>query len=152
MKLEAYPRDLNDLEGVEGDVRTLSNLFDGVGCTVDDEHMWLTPFLKAAPEIQDGDPSDANQRNYLRITFSAAREVAGFNIWNYNKNLEDSLALEALKPRSDVHPGPRRNEPAFAFTMSNAFIREVDIKHYRTVFTLQVKIGFACDWCRRANR
>ena len=74
-------------------------------------------------------------------------QVAGFNIWNYNKNLEDSLALEALK-RSDVHPGPRRNDPAVALTMSNAFICEVDLKHYRTVFTLQVKNWL---WVRLAS-
>ncbi|CAE7406632.1 Katnip [Symbiodinium natans] len=90
VKLEAYPRDLNDLEGVEGDVRTLSNLLNGVCCTVDDQHMWLAPFLKAAPETLDDDQNDVSQRNYIRISFDADREVAGFNVWNYNKNLEDT--------------------------------------------------------------
>eukprot|EP00439_Symbiodinium_sp_Y106_P001219 s1091_g1.t1 len=86
VKLDAYPRDLNDLEGVEGDVRTLQNLFDGVCCTMDDQHMWLAPFLKAEAAEAAGD----SDRNYLRILFDSDREVAGFNIWNYNKNLEDT--------------------------------------------------------------
>lgn len=87
VKLDAYPRDLNDLEGVEGDVRTLPNLFDGVCCTMDDQHMWLAPFLKAEAAEAAGNISD---RNYLRILFDTDREVAGFNIWNYNKNPEDT--------------------------------------------------------------
>ncbi|CAE8612015.1 unnamed protein product, partial [Polarella glacialis] len=82
--LEAYPRDLNDLEGVDNDVRTLDKLNDGVNCTSDDRHMWLAPFLKA----QDAQEAP---RNLIRFDFGGEKqEVAGFNMWNYNKNVEDT--------------------------------------------------------------
>jgi len=88
--VDAYPRDLNDLEGVEGDLRTLSNILDGVCCTTDDKHMWLAPFLKVGAG-KAGASQDEAPRNILRIDFGAEkREVAGFNMWNYNKNIEDA--------------------------------------------------------------
>ncbi|CAK9079564.1 unnamed protein product [Durusdinium trenchii] len=89
VRLDAFPRDLNDLEGVDDDLRILDNIFDGVCCTTDDSHMWLAPFLKV-PNNSVGDASEANQRNTIRLDFANPCEVAGFNIWNYNKNMEDT--------------------------------------------------------------
>lgn len=92
--IDAYPRDLNDLQGVDGDIRTLDKLLDGVGCTSDDAHMWLAPFLKATSSSAKGfsgshlEPEAS--RNLIRIDFTEPREVAGFNLWNYNKNVEDT--------------------------------------------------------------
>lgn len=42
--IDADPRDLNVLDGVDGDDRTLDKLFDGINVTVDDVHMWLVPY------------------------------------------------------------------------------------------------------------
>lgn len=42
--VDAEPRDLNVLDGVDGDDRTLDKLFDGINVTVDDVHMWLVPY------------------------------------------------------------------------------------------------------------
>ena len=42
--VDADPRDLNTLDSVEGDDRTLDKLLDGVNITTDDVHMWLAPF------------------------------------------------------------------------------------------------------------
>eukprot|EP00933_Yihiella_yeosuensis_P071449 TRINITY_DN7964_c1_g5_i1.p1 TRINITY_DN7964_c1_g5~~TRINITY_DN7964_c1_g5_i1.p1 ORF type:complete len:835 (-),score=139.13 TRINITY_DN7964_c1_g5_i1:91-2343(-) len=87
--VDAYPRDLNDLQGVEGDIRTLDKLLDGVGCTCDDSHMWLAPFLKA-PALPKAGADAEVPRNLIRIDFGCEREVSGFNMWNYNKNAEDT--------------------------------------------------------------
>ncbi|CAJ1343837.1 unnamed protein product [Effrenium voratum] len=87
VQLDAAPRDLNDLEGVDGDLRVLDNILDGVGCTTDDRHMWLAPFLKV-PGKPCGEGVESQNR--IRIGFTNAREVAGFNVWNYNKNAEDT--------------------------------------------------------------
>eukprot|EP00928_Gymnodinium_smaydae_P098162 TRINITY_DN906_c0_g2_i1.p1 TRINITY_DN906_c0_g2~~TRINITY_DN906_c0_g2_i1.p1 ORF type:complete len:768 (+),score=131.99 TRINITY_DN906_c0_g2_i1:100-2403(+) len=82
--MEAYPRDLNDLEGIDDDPRVLANLVDGMCCTSDEEHMWMAPLLQPAPGSHES-------RNMLRINFRGARrEVAGFNFWNYNRNEEDA--------------------------------------------------------------
>jgi len=93
-QIDASPRDLNDLEGVDGDLRTLDKLMDGVCCTADDSHMWIAPFLKAAPLVDPRTGLHAEPTpmgNLIRIDFGEARqEVAGFNIWNYNKNVEDT--------------------------------------------------------------
>eukprot|EP00931_Biecheleriopsis_adriatica_P060466 TRINITY_DN36321_c0_g1_i1.p1 TRINITY_DN36321_c0_g1~~TRINITY_DN36321_c0_g1_i1.p1 ORF type:complete len:1561 (+),score=282.18 TRINITY_DN36321_c0_g1_i1:78-4685(+) len=89
--IDAYPRDLNDLEGVSGDVRTLDKLLDGVACTTDDSHMWLAPFLKVGAAGKGALAQDEAPRNMLRIDFGGQKhEVAGFNMWNYNKNVEDT--------------------------------------------------------------
>jgi len=93
-QIDASPRDLNDLEGVHGDLRTLDKLLDGVGCTMDDAHMWLAPFVKdsgsSAVHLPGGEDF-AQRRNLIRIDFCGGRhEVAGFNLWNYNKNIEDA--------------------------------------------------------------
>lgn len=93
-QIDASPRDLNDLEGVHDDLRTLDKLLDGVGCTVDDAHMWLAPFVKSAGTSSvhpSGGEDFTQRRNLIRIDFSGVRhEVAGFNLWNYNKNAEDA--------------------------------------------------------------
>jgi len=92
-QVDASPRDLNELEGVDGDVRTLDKLVDGVCCTADDSHMWMAPFVKASAfDRPTGIQTDTPPMgNLIRIDFGDARqEVAGFNIWNYNKNVEDT--------------------------------------------------------------
>lgn len=94
-QLSADPRDLNELEHNEvQDDRTLDKIQDGVGCTVDDQHMWLAPFVSASRQVaiaqglrlEDGQPS----QNLIRIEFGRQRTLMGFNVWNYNKNYEDS--------------------------------------------------------------
>lgn len=90
VKLDAVPRDLNDLEGVDEDTRILENIFDGVCCTTEDSHMWLAPFIKAPAGNSSCDSAEEIQRNTIHIGFAKPCEVAGFNIWNYNKNEEDT--------------------------------------------------------------
>ncbi|XP_078793926.1 katanin-interacting protein isoform X4 [Oryzias latipes] len=75
--MAASPRDLNDLEEYENDLRTLDKLIDGHNVTTDDEHMWLIPFSYGEPHI-------------LSITFTKPQVIAGLRIWNYNKSPEDS--------------------------------------------------------------
>lgn len=88
--IAASPSSLNDLEGVEGDPRTLDKLVDGEYCTSDEYHMWLAPFFKPPPPSAD-DEDQPTQRNVIRIDFGGARcDVAGFHIWNYNKCAEDT--------------------------------------------------------------
>jgi len=92
-QLEASPRDLNDLEGVDEDPRTLDKLLDGVCCTSDDDHMWMAPFVKLPPEGRVGANgfTEAHAGNIIRIDFGDSKqELAGFNMWNYNKNVEDT--------------------------------------------------------------
>eukprot|EP00929_Paragymnodinium_shiwhaense_P020879 TRINITY_DN13777_c0_g1_i1.p1 TRINITY_DN13777_c0_g1~~TRINITY_DN13777_c0_g1_i1.p1 ORF type:complete len:1653 (+),score=426.78 TRINITY_DN13777_c0_g1_i1:112-5070(+) len=90
--LEAAPRDLNDLEGVDGDARTVDKLLDGVTCTADTAHMWLAPVYKVAGTGTNGAEQEvAVQRNVLRIDLGGRqRDIAGFHIWNYNQNMEDN--------------------------------------------------------------
>jgi len=90
VKLDAFPRDLNDLEGVDGDLRVLENILDGVSCTTDDSHMWLAPFMKATAGNSSCDGAEELQRNRIRLEFAKPCEVAGFNLWNYNKSVEDT--------------------------------------------------------------
>eukprot|EP00929_Paragymnodinium_shiwhaense_P058058 TRINITY_DN29084_c0_g1_i1.p1 TRINITY_DN29084_c0_g1~~TRINITY_DN29084_c0_g1_i1.p1 ORF type:complete len:1223 (+),score=256.63 TRINITY_DN29084_c0_g1_i1:68-3736(+) len=89
--LEARPRDLNDLEGVEGDPRTVDKLCDGTRCTTDDTHMWLAPLVKVSAEEGIAEDGVSVPRNILSINFGGEeREVAGFHLWNYNKSKEDT--------------------------------------------------------------
>lgn len=100
-QIDASPRDLNDLEEVDDDPRTLDKLLDGVGCTVDERHMWLAPFHKsssappAAAESRSERVAAAVEaslpRNLIRIDLGEVpREVTGFHMWNYNKTVEDT--------------------------------------------------------------
>jgi len=91
-QIDASPRDLNDLEEVDEDPRTLDKLLDGVCCTTDDRHMWMAPFNKVLPTgLLYRDVNLPPTGNYIRINFGDCRhEIAGFNIWNYNKNIEDT--------------------------------------------------------------
>eukprot|EP00927_Polykrikos_kofoidii_P076589 TRINITY_DN73654_c0_g1_i1.p1 TRINITY_DN73654_c0_g1~~TRINITY_DN73654_c0_g1_i1.p1 ORF type:complete len:1461 (+),score=257.73 TRINITY_DN73654_c0_g1_i1:63-4445(+) len=92
--LDASPRDLNDLDGVEGDHRTIDKLQDGVTCTTDDTHMWMAPLHKVTALAEKAAARMGEEaclpRNLLRLEFSRPREIAGFNIWNYNKSAEDT--------------------------------------------------------------
>lgn len=91
-QLDAEPRDLNEVaEGAE-DPRTLDKILDGVTCTTDEQHMWLAPFMRTGQqEVRRGVFGDGPlQCNILRVDFGVRQEVAGFNIWNYNKNIEDT--------------------------------------------------------------
>eukprot|EP00747_Dinoflagellata_sp_TGD_P074969 gnl/TRDRNA2_/TRDRNA2_158538_c0_seq1.p1 gnl/TRDRNA2_/TRDRNA2_158538_c0~~gnl/TRDRNA2_/TRDRNA2_158538_c0_seq1.p1 ORF type:complete len:895 (-),score=157.62 gnl/TRDRNA2_/TRDRNA2_158538_c0_seq1:28-2325(-) len=91
-QIDASPRDLNDLEEVEGDLRTLDKLLDTVSCTTDDSHMWMAPFLKvsAPPGHADLDVSAPLPYNTISVDFGDQKEVTGLNLWNYNKNVEDT--------------------------------------------------------------
>jgi len=104
-QIDASPRDLNDLEEVGDDPRTIDKLLDRVTCTTDETHMWMSPFVKnvenaprTAKESQAGLLCDEGSRqcNLIRIDFGGhgqrpfRRDIAGFNIWNYNKNVEDT--------------------------------------------------------------
>ncbi|MEE4248037.1 MAG: DUF4457 domain-containing protein [Kangiellaceae bacterium] len=42
--LVADPMSVKNLSGMEGDIRTVDKLYDGVNETMDDRHMWLAPF------------------------------------------------------------------------------------------------------------
>lgn len=49
------PRDINDLPEMQNseckDVRTLDKLCDGTNDTLEDEHMWLVPFVPGRPNF-----------------------------------------------------------------------------------------------------
>ena len=75
-QIEAVPRDLNDLEGCDGDLRVLPNLIDGENVTTVDQHMWLAPFTPGADHL-------------LTIDFGKVTPVLGVRVWNYNKNPGD---------------------------------------------------------------
>ena len=45
LDVAAYPNNVNDLPGVQNDVRTVEKLVDGVHNTQDGAHMWLAPIL-----------------------------------------------------------------------------------------------------------
>ena len=64
--------------GVFDDPRKPENLLDGINNTTDDRHMWLIPFTPGG-------------RHELRINLGSMCEVAGINIWNYNKSNEDTF-------------------------------------------------------------
>lgn len=76
--LWASPSDLNDLEGVTDDPRTIDKLFDGVTCTTDDAHMWLAPLMPKP------------HQNVINLNLGSRQEVSGFHVWNYNKSVEDT--------------------------------------------------------------
>ncbi|XP_014661506.1 PREDICTED: uncharacterized protein KIAA0556-like isoform X2 [Priapulus caudatus] len=75
--MDAHPRDLNTLAGIEDDVRTLDKLVDGTNITMNDKHMWLIPFT----ETQD---------HRIAIAFANAITLTGLRLWNYNKSSEDT--------------------------------------------------------------
>merc|ERR1712100_274311 len=68
LNIDASPRDLNDLEDVDDDPRTIDKLLDEVTCTTDDYHMWLAPFTKVNenPAASNG---EATMRNIIRFDF-----------------------------------------------------------------------------------
>ncbi|EDQ90700.1 uncharacterized protein MONBRDRAFT_16141 [Monosiga brevicollis MX1] len=74
--LWAEPRDLNALPDVDGDLRTLDKLVDGVTRTTDDEHMWLIPFTVGA-------------EHWLKVQLPGPTVVASIRVWNYNKSVDD---------------------------------------------------------------
>ncbi|XP_053220052.1 katanin-interacting protein isoform X2 [Podarcis raffonei] len=76
-QLSASPQDLNELAEYTDDCRTLDKLIDGINITMEDEHMWLIPFI----------PGEAH---VVTIHFTRAESVAGLRIWNYNKSPEDT--------------------------------------------------------------
>jgi len=84
------------LQDVDNDARTLDKLLDGVGCTVEDSHMWIAPFYKATASTDmkatfaGTDKDSSTLGNILRIDFGQKQEVAGLNMWNYNKSAEDT--------------------------------------------------------------
>jgi len=89
--VDASPRDLNDLEDVDDDPRTIDKLLDEVTCTTDDYHMWMAPFTKVSENLVATNGCEASMRNIIRFDFrDPKQEVAGFHIWNYNKNVEDT--------------------------------------------------------------
>jgi len=75
--MEAFPRDLNDLDDYDDDDRTLDKLIDGENVTTSDEHMWLIPF-------------SAGESHTITITFPEKKRLTGIRIWNYNKSTEDT--------------------------------------------------------------
>ena len=44
--IAAYPSSINDLDGVQNDVRVVENLVNGVNNTHDGRNMWLAPFSR----------------------------------------------------------------------------------------------------------
>jgi len=75
--LNAKPRDMNSIPGFSGDHRTLDKLVNNKNVTVNDENMWLIPYMR-------------NQSHFLYISFTEEKTVSGIKFWNYNKSEEDS--------------------------------------------------------------
>nr|XP_030727438.1 protein KIAA0556 homolog isoform X4 [Globicephala melas] len=76
-QISASPRDLKDLPECTNDSRTLDKLIDGANITMEDEHMWLIPFLPGLDHV-------------VTIHFDRAESIAGLRFWNYNKSPEDT--------------------------------------------------------------
>ncbi|XP_072167978.1 katanin-interacting protein-like [Diadema setosum] len=72
-KITAEPKDLNVLPEYTNDPRVITNLIDGVNCTRDDTHMWLTPFTPGRMHL-------------ITVTFEHPVKIAMIRIWNYNKS------------------------------------------------------------------
>ena len=68
----AHPSSVNVLENVFKDVRTPDKLIDGVNCSEESRHMWLSPILPATV-------------NTVYIVFDAPCVVSGIRLWNYGK-------------------------------------------------------------------
>lgn len=93
--LDAQPRDLNVIPDCEYDDRTLDKLLDGVHQTMDDHHMWLTPF----------NPQDT----WLSVELGEEPvEVYGLVLWNYNKSPDDTYRgvkhMRAFLDGVDISP------------------------------------------------
>ena len=71
--MSADPADINVLPEYKNDPRVVSNLFDGVNATCDDQHLWLAPYSR-------------RRRNVVWLTFDAPRAVGVVRVWNYNKS------------------------------------------------------------------
>jgi len=77
--IEAEPRDLNVLDGMRNDPRTLDKLYDGINCTYDDCHMWLAPFQGPNSASGEGSP------NAIFIFFDDPIAISRMTFWNYSK-------------------------------------------------------------------
>jgi hypothetical protein len=75
--MAASPRDLNELDGHSGDLRTLDKLIDGVNVTTNDSHMWLVPYTKG-------------QDHWITIDFKSPVKLSALRFHNYNKRADDT--------------------------------------------------------------
>jgi len=73
----SVPSGLRDI-GYEGDARTLDKILNNKNQTTEEGDMWLAPFTRGGT-------------HYIRIELKGGDQVYGLQIWNYNKNEEDSL-------------------------------------------------------------
>ena len=44
--LNAKPKDMNDIQGYSGDLRTLDKLINNCNITSNDKEMWLIPYIQ----------------------------------------------------------------------------------------------------------
>eukprot|EP00730_Choanoeca_flexa_P001663 TRINITY_DN10733_c0_g1_i2.p1 TRINITY_DN10733_c0_g1~~TRINITY_DN10733_c0_g1_i2.p1 ORF type:complete len:1533 (+),score=325.32 TRINITY_DN10733_c0_g1_i2:645-4601(+) len=70
--VEVNPHSINVLPGVSGDTRTPDKLIDGINETIDDRHMWLSPYA-------------AGTVNTITILLHRPITLAGIRLWNYSK-------------------------------------------------------------------
>jgi len=68
----ANPASVRHLAGMEGDVRTLDKLWDGVHSTRDDRHMWLVPNTLGTPTL-------------VYVCLHEPVSLSKVKIWNYAK-------------------------------------------------------------------
>ena len=99
----AYPRDINDVPGHSGDTRTLDKLLDHHNITMDDNHMWLAPYI----------PS----QQWMKLELPRRTHVSGLRVWNYNKNdLDTYRGVRSV----DVFVDNVRVSPAGGFVFRKA--------------------------------
>ena len=82
--LHAFPSSVTELPGMERDIRTLAKLLDGYNDTLDDRHMWLTPFRNTKIFAQSN-RHISNTPNKLYLTFDNPLAISALKIWNYSK-------------------------------------------------------------------
>ena len=73
---------------MEGDVRTVDKLINGLNETYDEQNMWLAPFknTRSYSAANAKDPGlEQRVPNIVYVVFNEPQAISALRIWNYGK-------------------------------------------------------------------